>query len=49
MVGMALVKSVYSIPTWTRVVALVTEQQALQVALGCEGNVRASTPPGASR
>lgn len=39
MVGMALAKSVYSIPTWTRVVALVAEHQALQVALGCEGNV----------
>lgn len=38
MVGMALAKSVYSIPTWTRVVALVAEHQALQVALGCEGN-----------
>jgi Transposase DDE domain/Transposase domain (DUF772) len=39
MVGMALAKSVYSIPTWTRVVALVAEHQALQVALSCEGNV----------
>ena len=39
MVGMALAKSVYSIPTWTRTVALVAEHQALQVALGCQGDV----------
>ncbi|MEX1141415.1 MAG: transposase [Thermoleophilaceae bacterium] len=39
MVGMALAKAVYSVPTWTRTVALVAEHQALQVALGCEGNV----------
>jgi transposase, IS5 family len=39
MVGLALAKSVYVIPTWTRVVALVAEHHALQVALGCEGNV----------
>lgn len=39
MVGMALAKAVYAIPTWTRTVALVGEHQALQVALGCEGAV----------
>jgi hypothetical protein len=39
MVGMALAKSVYAIPTWTRTVALVAEHRALQVALGCEGDV----------
>ena len=39
MVGMALAKSVYSIPTWTRTVALVAEHRALQLALGCEDAV----------
>jgi hypothetical protein len=38
MVGLALAKSLYVIPTWTRAVALVAEHQALQVALGCEGD-----------
>ncbi len=38
MVGMALAKSVYAIPTWTRTVALVREHTALQAALGCEGD-----------
>src|SRR5271154_395716 len=38
MVGMALAKSIYSIPTWTRVVALVREHATLQAALGCEGD-----------
>lgn len=38
MVGMALAKSLYAIPTWTRTVALVREHTALQAALGCEGN-----------
>jgi len=37
MVGMALAKSIYAIPTWTRTVALVREHSALQAALGCEG------------
>jgi hypothetical protein len=41
MVGMALVKSLYAIPTWTRVVALVREHAALQVALGCTPSVYA--------
>jgi IS5 family transposase len=39
MVGMALAKSVYSISTWTRTVALVAEHAALQAAIGCEGAV----------
>jgi hypothetical protein len=39
MVGMALAKSLYAIPTWTRIVRLVGEHGALQAALGCEGNV----------
>ncbi|MHB1809702.1 MAG: transposase [Solirubrobacteraceae bacterium] len=40
MVGVALAKSLYAIPTWTRTVALVREHPTLQAALGCEG-----TPP----
>ena len=38
-VGMALAKSMYAVPTWTRTVALVSEHAALQAALGCEGSV----------
>ena len=34
MLGMALVKSLYTLPTWTRVVALVTDHAALRKALG---------------
>lgn len=37
--GMALSKSLYAIPTWTKTVALVREHWALQRALGCEGEV----------
>lgn len=37
MVGMALVKSYYVLPTWTRTVALVTEHAALRKAIGCPG------------
>jgi hypothetical protein len=36
MVGMALAKSLYALPTWTRTVALVSEHTALLAALGCE-------------
>ncbi|MCA1680394.1 MAG: transposase, partial [Actinobacteria bacterium] len=36
MVGMALAKSMYTIPTWTRTVRLVAEHAALRTALGCE-------------
>lgn len=39
MVGLALAKSLYALPTWTRTVALVREHWALQRALGCEGAV----------
>ena len=38
MVGLCLAKSIYAIPTWTKVVALVREHWALQRALGCEGD-----------
>ena len=38
MVGLALVKSRYALPTWTKVVALVAEHWKLQRVLGCEGN-----------
>jgi hypothetical protein len=37
MVGMALAKSLYTLPTWTRTVALVAEHAALRTALGCTG------------
>jgi transposase len=39
MVGLALTKSLYAIPTWTKTVALVREHWALERALGCEGEV----------
>ena len=35
MVGMALVKSLYGFPTWTRTVRLVGEHDGLQRVLGC--------------
>jgi hypothetical protein len=35
MVGMALVKSLYAIPTWTRTTRLVAEHPALQATIGC--------------
>ena len=35
MVGMALAKSVYSLPTWTRTVALVRDHAGLRLAIGC--------------
>jgi hypothetical protein len=38
MVGLALTKSLYALPTWTKTVALVKEHWALQRALDCEGN-----------
>ena len=37
MVGLALAKSIYALPTWTKTVALVREHVALQRVLGCEG------------
>jgi hypothetical protein len=38
MIGLALAKSLYAIPTWTKAVALVADHWKLQRALGCEGN-----------
>jgi hypothetical protein len=38
MVGLALAKSLYALPTWTKVVALVGDHWKLQRVLGCEGN-----------
>ncbi len=38
MVGLALAKSLYALPTWTKVVALVAEHWKLQRVLGCEGS-----------
>jgi hypothetical protein len=38
MVGLCLAKSIYAIPTWTKVVGLVAEHWKLQRVLGCEGN-----------
>jgi len=35
MVGMALVKSLHALPTWTRTVALVADHAALRAVLGC--------------
>jgi hypothetical protein len=37
MIGLALAKSLYALPTWTRVVALVADHWRLQRVLGCEG------------
>ncbi len=37
MVGMALAKSLYTLPTWTRTVALVSEHADLRAAIGCPG------------
>ena len=33
MIGMALAKSIYAVPTWTRTVALVTEHTSLRAAI----------------
>src|SRR5438477_2694007 len=41
MVGMALVKSLYAIPTWSRTAALVAEHAALKAVLGCVPSVYA--------
>ncbi len=37
MVGMALAKSLYAIPTWTRTVALVREHPALAAVIAPDG------------
>jgi hypothetical protein len=39
MVGMALAKSLYALPTWTRTVALVREHAALAAVIAPDGNV----------
>lgn len=39
MVGMALAKSIYALPTWTRTVRLVREHAGLQAAIGCANGV----------
>jgi Transposase DDE domain len=39
MVGMALAKSLYAIPTWTRMVALVREHSALAAVIAPDGDV----------
>jgi hypothetical protein len=36
LVGIALAKSMYAVPTWTRTVALVREHAALRSAIGCD-------------
>jgi hypothetical protein len=38
MIGLALTKSLFAIPTWSRVVALVADHWKLQRILGCEGS-----------
>jgi hypothetical protein len=42
MVGLALVKNVYAIPTWSRTVRLVDEHSALQDALGVAPSIHAA-------
>jgi len=39
MIGIALAKSMYAIPTWTRTVRLLNEHVKLQAILGCEDAV----------
>jgi len=39
MLGVALAKSIYAIPTWTRMVELLREHTGLQAAIGCTGDV----------
>ena len=38
MVGLVLVKALYALPTWTRVVRLVADHAALRMALGIESD-----------
>jgi hypothetical protein len=38
MIGLALAKAIYALPTWTRTVRLVCEHDALRAALGCASN-----------
>jgi hypothetical protein len=44
MVGMALAKSIYAVPTWTRTVALVREHAALRLAIAGSGDVPSVYP-----
>ena len=49
MVGVALVKAYYALPTWTRTVALVREHDALRAVLGAAPSIDACyrfTPSG---
>src|ERR1039457_1623533 len=39
MIGMALAKSLYTVPTWTRIVALVREHPALAAVIAPDGDV----------
>jgi hypothetical protein len=39
MIGMALAKSLYALPTWTRTVALVREHSALAAVIAPDGDV----------
>jgi hypothetical protein len=39
MIGMALAKSLYSLPCWTRTVRLVREHPALAAVIAPDGNV----------
>lgn len=41
MIGMALIKALYAIPTWSRTAALVGEHDGLQAVLGCRPSVYA--------
>lgn len=42
LLGVALAKSLYAIPTWSRTIALVHEHEALQRALGAEPSIYAA-------
>ena len=42
MIGLALVKSVYALPTWTRTVGLVKDHAALREALGASPSIDAA-------
>jgi len=41
MVGMTTVKSLYALPTWTRIVALVRDHAGLREVLGCTPSIGA--------
>jgi hypothetical protein len=49
MIGMARAKSLYAVPTWTRLVALVTERPSLRAAIaGLPKTLRPYTPASAT-